>query len=116
MNGEDLQTALELIEVHWPWPAITATELIAWRRNLRPLDFDQAVETLDAIAASGNRFRPSIGIVIDAYRAKSRAKYAPSPVVVAPELPKEVTRAAIAHAREALGPVGRHWCAREEAS
>lgn len=112
MTPDDLGTVMELVEAHWSWP-MSATEVLAWKRNLRPLDFDQLVEVLDGIAGTGVKFRPTVGFVVDSYRAKSRARYAPDPVVIPEALPKEDMRRHIAHAREILGPTGRHHCARE---
>ena len=107
MNADDLHTAMALIGAHWPG-SMTAVELDAWRRNLRSLDLDQLVETLDGLAASGcyPRYRPTIGIVLETYRAKSRRKvHLPEQPLPAP-LPREVTRGYLATARAALANAG----------
>jgi hypothetical protein len=115
MTPDDLHDVMDLLGAYWPG-TLSSTELLAWRRNLRHLDVEPLVEALDGLAASGRRFRPSVGLVVESYRARVRARHcaeAPPPVVANP-LPLSLTRRYLDDAWAALGPVSRH--ARSRAS
>jgi hypothetical protein len=104
VTPDDLATAMALVAVHWPW-TMTAAELDTWHRSLRPLDLEKLVDALDSLAASGQypRFRPTIPVILDAYRAVCRSKAEPAKVEVAPKLPVEITRKGFDEAWAALG-------------
>ena len=115
MTPDDLHDALALVSVHWPKRSMSAHEVAAWRRTLRPLEFEGIVEALDSLACGNySHFRPPVGVVVDCYRARARAKRLPTPPVVVEKLPLDSTRKYLDDVWEALGPVARH--ARSQAS